>query len=218
MPGVKNDLSHLSKHLIELQEKELTDIGRILHDDVGQSLTVVKLVLEKARRMPPENINSVLDQLIVEVNQITKRVSNLSLDLRPSILDDIGLIAALDWLFRRYETLYNLHVDFNHSRSSDSFSPEINTAVFRIVREALNNIIVHACIKQASIRIASGKKYVSFSISDKGCGFNVDDLQTKSSVGIVMMRERSELLDGIFSISSNPGRGTRITVKIPIIS
>jgi signal transduction histidine kinase len=216
MPVVNKDLSHLSKHLIELQEKELTGIGRVLHDDVGQSLTVVKLMLEKARRLPPENINSVLEQLITEVNQITKRVSNLSLDLRPSILDDIGLIAALDWLFRRYETLYQLNVSFNHTRSADNFTPEINTAVFRIVREALNNIIAHSGIKQASIRIDSDKEYVTFHVTDKGCGFIVDNLKRKSSGGIVMMRERSQLLDGKFTIISHPDGGTHITVKIPL--
>ncbi|MBN1978308.1 MAG: GAF domain-containing protein [Anaerolineae bacterium] len=211
-------LQILSQRLVEVQENERRYIARELHDEIGQYLTGLKLVLDMAARSPGEVENDSLEEALALADELMAQVRNLSLDLRPTMLDDLGLLPALLWHCGRYTDQTGVHVDLRHTNlEGQRFKPEVETAAYRIVQEALTNIARHAGVDNATVRLWVEQDVLSAQITDQGAGFNPDDpLISDTSSGLVGMRERAALLGGKLTIKSAPGAGTCLTAKLPL--
>ncbi|MDD4858759.1 MAG: PAS domain S-box protein [Dehalococcoidales bacterium] len=208
----------LAKRLFEVQEQERRTIARELHDETGQHLTLIKLMLDRSFKATPEKAAPMLSEAAKEVAAVIQQVRNMSLDLRPGMLDDLGLVPALVWLFERVEKQSGLKVNFEHKVIEDMFPAEVNTAAYRIVQEAITNIIRYAGVSEASVRLNADNKKLLIEIEDKGFGFDMGKMAVGTSTGISAMRERAQLLDGKLDVESAPGQGTRITVELPVNS
>jgi PAS domain S-box-containing protein len=210
-------LEILSQRLLEVQEAERRRIARELHDEVGQGLTGLKLVLDGVDRIPLDAARAQLRDMQELVNELLTRIRDLSLDLRPGMLDDLGLLPALLWLFGRYSAQTNVHVAFEHSGLDRRFSPEVETAAYRIVQEALTNVARHAGVRRATVRAWADARTVTVQVADEGSGFDPSvALAGATSSGVMGMRERAGLLGGQLTLESAPGAGTRLCAEFPL--
>ena len=213
------ELRRLSQRLVQLQEIERRNIAHELHDEIGQSLTGLKLLLEMATRADSEISRQQLEEAKGLVNDLMSKVRNLSLDLRPAMLDDLGLLHALLWHFERYTKQTGISVSFAHpGLSTDArFAQEIETAAYRIVQEALTNVARYAQVKEVEVRVSADAESVEVEVRDLGKGFDVEQaFAAASSVGLTGMRERARLLSGKFSVVSVENIGTTITADLPL--
>ena len=214
----RDRLRTLSQRLVEVQESERRHIARELHDEIGQTLTGLKLVLDMASRSSAENIESYFNEAQTLVNELMTQVRDLSLDLRPMMLDDLGLLPALLWHFKRYTGQTNVRVIFTHTDiERRRFAPEVETAAYRIVQEALTNVARHADVSEVTVRIWANQDTLSVQIEDQGSGFDHEAaLAIGTSSGLAGMRERAALLSGQLTIESIPRTGTRLTAALPL--
>jgi signal transduction histidine kinase len=200
-----------------VQEEERRKLSRELHDEVGQSMSALLVELGNlASVLPPENgaLNERVQALkrLAENNVVVLR--NLSLLLRPSMLDDLGLIPALKWQAREVARRSGLKIKVNAEDAADDLPDEYRTCIFRVVQEALHNVTRHAKATQATISVTRGERGVSVRIQDNGAGFQAQD----KGVGILGMEERIRHLHGSFHVESHPGGGTTIAVDLPLAS
>ena len=208
----------LSRQVIEAQENERRAIGRELHDEIGQTLTGLKILLEMVQRQSLETSREKLVQIQDVVGELIDHVNALSLDLRPPMLDDLGLLPALLWFIDRFTSRMNVTVAFQHDGLQNKrFTPAVETAVYRLVQEALTNIARHAKVETANVRILVREKYLELSVEDQGAGFDVQTaFERRDALGLNGMRERVRLLDGDLEVNSTPGEGTRIFFRLPL--
>lgn len=191
-----------------------------LHDGVGQSLTILISGLRSAAsEIRDEGIQQRCHHLQELAVQVLDDVKRLSLGLRPAILDDLGLVAALEKLTRETQNHHSLSAELViTSARPDRLAPEIETGVFRIAQEALANVVEHARARHVSVHFSSAADHVELWIIDDGIGIPNEQLSgpNPGHLGLVGMRERASLLGGRLMISSGQGEGTRISVRIPI--
>jgi len=212
-------LRSLSRRLVEVQEIERRGIARELHDHIGQELTGLKLALEMVSRLPPQQVKASLSEAQDSINELVARVQDLSLDLRPAMLDDLGLVPALLWHFERFTSQTGVRVAFKHRGIQRRFAPEIETAVYRIVQEGLTNVARHAGVVETTARLLLNRGVLGVYIEDEGIGFDTDAAFARgTSSGLTGMQERATLLGGHFEIISAPGAGTLLVAKFPISS
>jgi PAS domain S-box-containing protein len=212
----ENELRALSNELVRYQEEERRNIARELHDQTGQSLTVLRLILDRAKRMSAENIQPILAEADAVVGEITEQLREISLNLRPSMLDNLGLLPALLWYFDQYIAKTQVHVDFKHAGLQRNFAPEVGTAAYRIVQEALTNIVRHSGANEATIHAWIDRERLWIRIEDGGKGFNPNVLPVGTSSGLYGMRERAFSLGGKLMVESAPGKGTTVTAELPL--
>ena len=213
----EEELRRLSHRLVEVQESERRGIARELHDEIGQILTGLKLALEMAARSPAWTIEQKLDQSLTLVNDLMGRVRDLSLDLRPAMLDDLGLLHALLWHFERYTLQTGVRVVFKHAGIEERLDTRIETAAYRIVQEALTNVARHAGVDEVKVAISADAENLAVLVEDRGAGFVPDAaLAAGASSGLAGMRERAQLLGGTLAIESAPGEGTKVMALLPI--
>jgi PAS domain S-box-containing protein len=217
----KNErIQEMSRTVLEIQERERHLLAAELHDDLGQSLTSLKLMLElssRARSTPArqKRISEARDLAA----ELMNKVRNLSLDLRPAVLDDFGLFAALRWLVERFETQTGIRVIGEYDPDCDRrFEPPVETTAFRIIQEALTNVARHASVKEARVSITMDER-LTIEVVDAGRGFNVEQVTRDAarSTGLSGMQERARLVGGNLEIISQPGSGTRIVAWIPLV-
>jgi signal transduction histidine kinase len=168
----EDQLRALSRRLVEVQENERRIIARELHDEVGQSLTALKMLVAQAMRGQQSGTQAALSEAFSVVSDLMKQVRDMSLDLRPSMLDDLGLLPALLWQFQRFSGQTGIKLNFQHSGLEQILPPEINTAVFRVVQEAMTNIVRHAGVSEANVDVTVRDGTLSILVQDKGRGFN----------------------------------------------
>jgi signal transduction histidine kinase len=209
-------LRMLSRRLVGVQEEERRAIALELHDQIGQMLTGLKLMLTQASRSSGENQQKILDESQKTLSELMVKVREMSLNLRPSMMDDLGLLPAFLWQFQQYHTKANINVDFKHSGLDRQFPKDVSIAAYRIVQEALTNIMKHAKVRDVSVNTWVDDNYLHIMIEDKGVGFVPESVSNGSSVGLHGMRERAFLLGGTLAIESSPGAGTRISAVLPI--
>lgn len=208
----------LSQRLVTIQEEERRNLARELHDEIGQILTGLKLMLEMSLRLPPEASQANVQEAQKLVGELMSKVRQISLDLRPGMLDDLGLLPALLWYFERYTTQTQVQVNFTHSGlEGQRFAPEIETAAYRIVQEALTNTARYAGVKAVQVKVWADAGILCAEIEDRGAGFNPQAaLEANVSSGIAGMGERARLLGGGLTIESEIGTGTLITAHLPL--
>ena len=214
----EEQLRSLSHRLVQMQEAERREIARELHDEVGQVLTGLNLVLGTAARQAAEKVGEGLAQAQTLLNDLMGRVRALSLDLRPLMLDDLGLLHALVWLFDRYTGQTGVSVRFTQTGiRGRRFGQDIETAAFRIVQEALTNVARYSGVDEALVHIWASDDMISVQVEDRGRGFDVDSvLSAGQSSGLAGMRERTELIGGRLTIDSVPGTGTYVSANLPL--
>jgi len=217
--STKHDqLQTLSRRLVEVQELERHRIARELHDEIGQLLTGLKLKIESSKSLPVDAAKNSLSEAETLVNELMEHVRELSLNLRPAMLDDMGLLPALMWHFKRYTSQTNVHVEFKHTGlERRRFAAEVETAIYRIVQEALTNVARHASVSQVTVRLWVDHGTLNLQVEDQGVGFDHEAALAKGSTGgVIGIRERAILLGGQLIIQSAPGAGTCLTVELPL--
>ncbi|MFV9503218.1 MAG: PAS domain S-box protein [Oscillochloridaceae bacterium umkhey_bin13] len=213
-------LQSLSQRLLEVQELERRTIAGELHDEIGQALTIVKLHLENLRT--PTGIlalSTQVDESISIVQQALDQVRSLSLDLRPSLLDDLGLVAALRWYVARQARAASFAIHFTADEWAGRLIPILETACFRIAQEALTNIIKHAQASEVWVQLQYDTE-LCLMIRDNGIGFHLPQTDARisgnESLGLLSMRERASLSGGRLTIVSEPGQGTTVAAYFPM--
>jgi PAS domain S-box-containing protein len=219
--AARSRLQRLSRRLLEIQENERRSLARELHDEIGQILTAAKIDLQVIRRGPlSDDLAARLDDNIEMLDRCLHQVRNLSLDLRPSMLDDLGLVAALRWQLERQAQRVGFQARLIAEDLPERFDPDLETTCFRIAQEALTNISRHAEASNVEIELKICKPELLLTIRDDGVGFDVDralaDGTHGKSFGILGMQERVALLDGKLEINSEEKRGTIVTVRLPL--
>jgi PAS domain S-box-containing protein len=210
-------LQTFSRRLLEAQEAERRRLARELHDEVGQTLTGLKLCLEAAGQAPAGGRDAALKDAQALVHELIAQVRNLSLDLRPGMLDDLGLVPALVWHFQRYSAQTGVRVEFAHNGLGRRFPPEVETAAYRIAQEALTNVARHAGAAEAAVRLWVDQDRLGVQVEDRGAGFDFEAARAKdTSSGLSGMRERAALLGGHLAVETAPGGGTRVTAELPL--
>lgn len=219
----KEALRVLSARLVRTQEAEQTRIARELHDETGQTLTAMSLHLTQAiqdlAQRSPEPHSETLERLIQTralVQETTRGIREMCFQLRPSILDEMGLVPALRWLTNRYAGQGGVQIDLTARQSDGRLSDEIETTLYRIVQEGLTNAMRYANARRISVCLARLPASATLTIQDDGMGFTVSDIDLSESAGLVGMRERAALVGGTIEIDSRPGEGTCIHVEIPL--
>jgi signal transduction histidine kinase len=212
-------LQMLSHKLLDIQENERRAIARELHDEIGQALTGLKLSLEMADRLPPEPARESVRGAVNLANDLISRVRNLSLDLRPAALDDLGLLPALLWHFERYTKQTGVQVDFRHQGlEGRRFERDTETVACRIIQEALTNVARHAHVQLVEVRVWVDEVSLNLRVEDHGAGFDAQALVGASSSGLAGMEERASILGGSLMIDTQPGRGTHLEAELPLLS
>jgi PAS domain S-box-containing protein len=210
-------LKTLSRRLMEVQELERRNIALELHDEIGQVLTGLKLTLEVSTKLPAAELGGSLAQARGLVNELMARVRKLSLDLRPAMLDDLGLLPTLLWHIEHYTAQTNVKVNFKHSGlEKQRFAPEVETAAYRVVQEALTNVARHANVSEATVRVWTNQDVLSIEVADAGQGFDLDPVVTRQTSGLAGMHERATLAGGQLKIESRVGAGTRLLAELSI--
>jgi signal transduction histidine kinase len=209
--------------VVGAQETERQRIARELHDSTGQSLTGIAMGLRGVEAILAGNPALAIEQVKELKSFSTNALGELRRiisDLRPSQLDDLGLVAALQWYFQEFERRSGIHIDFIAEAGRSRLPAEYETVLFRITQEALTNIVKHANASQVTVKFQVYPAQVSLSIEDNGQGFNPAEVLRQDGPhgwGLLGIQERSLLLGGHYAIDSAPGRGTRIRVSIPLI-
>ncbi len=218
----KKKLQYLSSQLIKAQEEERKRISLELHDEMGQSLTAIGLTIDQIEEALPSDLDPKIGNRLADIKSIALKsvdqLSELCLALRPSMLDDIGLIPTLRWHISKEGRRAELEIKLEIIDMDERLGQEIETVIFRIFQEALNNIIKHADAKQVILRIERKQGSITFSIKDDGKGFDIHKAltdQQDGSIGLIGMQERANIIGGNLRITSRKGHGTRILVEIP---
>lgn len=208
----------LSQRLVEIQEEERRNIARELHDEIGQILTGLKLILDLSLRLPPEESRANVREAQILVAELMSKVRQISLDLRPGMLDDLGLLPALLWYFERYTAQTKVQVSFAHrGLENHRFASRLETAAYRIVQEALTNVARYAGVQHVKVSAWADPHILCVEIEDTGIGFSpTEALKANVSSGLAGMGERARLLGGGLTIVSEVGVGTSITAHLPL--
>jgi len=214
-------LQVLSRRLVEAQETERRNIARELHDEIGQALTVTQLNLQAMLQSPAaDGLTPRLNESLEEVERVLEQVHDISLDLRPSILDDLGLEPALRWYTERQAALVELKVGFHADRLEQRLDPMIETECFRVAQEALTNVVRHAQAKAVTVELRKEDGQLHLRVRDDGVGFDVTPVREQAvrgaSLGLLSMEERALLAGGGLEFKSNPGQGTEVHAWFPL--
>lgn len=219
LAATNESLRKLTAHLQHIREEERSHIAREIHDELGQQLTVLKMDiswLNKKIDVKEEKVKERLRDLISMVDNTVKSVRKISSELRPSMLDDLGLPAALEWQGQEFEKRFGIQVKFRIQAGDYKLPNNISITLFRIFQEGLTNIARHSEATGVSVSLKIEQDHLLLTIQDNGKGFVVHDIVNKKTLGILGMRERISLIKGAFSLESAPGKGTKIKVTVPV--
>jgi len=205
--------------LLQAQENESRRIARELHDDLGQGLALLTVKMDLLRQKPPEaadQLGARMQELLAHVRHLSSSVHDLSHQLHPSKLEQLGLVAAIGGLCRELTHHHGLKIEFTHDQMPAAISPDTALCLYRIAQEGLQNAIKHSGAQQAEVALNGAADAISLRIVDHGRGFDPRQLHGRSGLGLVSMRERVRFLGGEIAIDSPPSGGTRLYVRVPL--
>jgi PAS domain S-box-containing protein len=218
--GTAAELRAVSGRVLEVQEAERRRLAIELHDELGQSLTAIKINLQAHARFKDQSPLQTNEENIRIVDHALQQVRSLALALRPSMLDDLGLAPALRWLAEQTSSRGGFEVTFHAQRLELRLASEIETACYRIAQEALTNISRYAHATHVAIDFYQDGEMLVLNVTDDGRGFDVDAMRHRAkagkSLGVLGMQERASLLGGQLAIESQPGQGCKITLRCPL--
>ncbi len=206
----------LAKNLVDIQEAERRHIAKELHDHLGQLLTGLQFMLETTKTQASGKQRASLEEIQNSVTDIIGQVREMSLNLRPSMLDDMGLIHTLLWHIDRYTKQTQIRVNFRYDELPSRLPLEIETAAYRIVQEALTNVARHAGVTEVFVGLVLQDKTLWVEVLDEGKGFDTSQELDRISSGLGGMRERASLLGGYLLVESFINQGTQIVAALPI--
>jgi PAS domain S-box-containing protein len=213
-------LRALSRHVLQAQETERRRLAIELHDELGQSLTAIKINLQAHERFKDQMPCDLFAENIRIVEDALQQVRRLSLALRPSMLDDLGLLPALRWIAEQSAARGGFTVTIDSAIPLERLAPEIETACFRIVQEALTNIIRHAHASQVAIEVRQEGRSLLLCVRDDGIGFDIAAMRERAlaggSIGVLGMQERAVLIGGELEMVSNVVKGSSIRLRCPL--
>jgi signal transduction histidine kinase len=218
---LETSLHELSGRLIHAQEEERARIARELHDDLSQRMALLSIGLEQFEQGMPDLSSKARQQLhhIAEVTrELSSDIHNLSHQLHPSKLDTLGLVAAVWGLCKELSKQHDLQIKFVHDDVPGQIPKDVTLCLFRIVQEALRNVVKHSGAMEAKLELSSHGDEIDLCISDRGQGFDPELVKGEAGLGLISMRERLRLVGGHLSVESEPSHGTRIRVRIPLSS
>ena len=208
----------LSSQIIKAQEEERLRIARELHDETAQALAALLVRQRVAERShDPETLQRTMADLRVLTAEALEGVRRMALELRPTMLDDLGLVAALEAFARQFSHRTGIPVDVRVPRRPDRLPPEVELVAFRVIQEALSNVARHSQASRAEVSLVAGPGSLVVSVTDDGRGFDLTTAldSRERSLGLFGMHERAGLVGGRLSLDSAPGRGTRVRLEIP---
>jgi signal transduction histidine kinase len=209
-------LRALAEKSQNVREEERTRLAREIHDELGQALTGIKLDLRSVidRPLPRQAQARTIQAILHSVDETIQSVRKIATDLRPGVLDDLGLVAAVEWAAQDFAARTNARCTMSLPPENMAMAPAVATALFRILQEALTNIARHAEATEFSVRLDEEGDIVCLEIRDNGRGFQEAQLAPVRTLGVLGMKERALLLGGALTISSSPGNGTTVTARI----
>ncbi len=221
--NAEESLRHYLRQITRAQEEERRRVARELHDDTAQDLIILLRQVDKlmlaADNLSPQN-SAILEELRKQSSKILDGVHRFSQDLRPSVLDDLGLLPALEWLASDLTEHFGIAVDMKVLGSVRRLPPEAELVLFRIAQEALRNVWKHSGTSRAWVTLEFGDGKTVLTVRDEGNGFElperVDDLTVAGKLGLAGMQERAQLIGGSLELQSELGKGTTVTLEVPV--
>lgn len=214
----QQELKELSARLVSAQEQERRAISRELHDEVGQSLSALLMEAGNAAAIVPQDSTEVrrhVESIKKLAEASVNVIRNMTLLLRPSMLDDFGLVPALEWQAREVSKRTGLRVHVTAEETAGELPDELRTCIYRVVQEALHNCARHAQARSVKVVVKQEPSRILLSVEDDGHGFDAGRVR---GLGLVGMEERVNHLGGAFEVASRPGNGTKVAVELPIAS
>jgi len=214
----REHLRQLNNYLENLRETERLNISREMHEDFGQRLAVMKMDLSRlAKKSAGANnkVNADIPELLTAIDTMIERVRKISFELRPGMLDDMGLMATLEWYCQDFTKRTGIAASFKSELPFEKLSQEVTISLFRIFQESLINVARHAGAKNVDVSISSRNHQIILVIRDNGKGFDASSTRQNKTPGIRIMNERALKLNGTYNIHSHPGHGTTVEVSVP---
>ena len=219
-------LRALSTHLQSAVEAERSRIAREIHDELGQELTGLKFdvywirdqVLELTREPGPNPLSDKLDSTLARIDSTIQSVRRIATELRPAVLDALGLEAAIEWQAKDFENRTGITCALNANLDEPSLDPDIATALFRVFQETLTNVARHSGASEVQVKLNSKDGYLLLQIIDNGAGIKDAEISDSHSLGILGMQERVKLLYGEIRIQAQRRKGTSVEVRIPVLA
>jgi PAS domain S-box-containing protein len=216
---VNAKLQTLSMRMLEAQELERRHLARELHDEIGQQITCLQILTEQQFALAPPPLKRALKETRRATKELLQTVRRISSELRPQLLDDFGVLAALEWHFKRFHKRTGIEVRLGKRFFQEGLlNSFLRNVVFRVTQEALTNIARHAHTNRVIVELSTRNGVCRLEVRDKGRGFNVKDVLQKGSFGLAGMRERVFLAGGTLKFLSAPGKGTKVVMELPLIS
>ncbi|HET6179057.1 MAG TPA: PAS domain-containing protein [Candidatus Sulfotelmatobacter sp.] len=213
-------LSQVSRKLIEAQESERARIGRDLHDDIGQRLSLLAIQLQQMRQALPDSaveIGSHMDELWNQTSEISKDVQALSHELHSSKLEYLGIVAAMRGFCREFGEKQRMEIEFkSHDLPSQLPSQEVSLSLFRVLQESLHNASKHSGVRHVEVELGGRIGEIHLTVSDAGAGFDPQAGRQGRGLGLTSMRERMKLINGELSVQSKPKSGTTVRARVPL--
>jgi signal transduction histidine kinase len=214
-----DQLRALTNYLQYVREEERTRIAREVHDELGQALTGLKLDLSilatnLAKSQPA--LHEKAQTMIGHIDTTIQTVRRIATELRPGILDSLGLVAALEWQANEFQMRTGIRCKITSTVSDAQWQPDFQTVFFRIFQETLTNIIRHAKAKQVDVRLQEQNGQLVMTVRDNGRGISPEELASSRSLGLLGMRERANLVGGEVTLTGAPGKGTTVTLRVPL--
>jgi len=212
-------LRDLASHLETIRENERSHMAREIHDELGQQLTGLKMDiswLTKKIKSDDEAVKEKMKDTIELIDKTVITVRRIATQLRPSILDDLGLIAAMEWQSEEFEKRSEIKSVFNSNVNQVSLDASVATAIFRIFQESLTNVLRHSQATQVSSFFRLNDDAITLLIEDNGVGFAKADIINKKTLGLLGMKERIQLINGKYEINGNTGKGTSVIITVPL--
>ena len=213
------ELRRLTGRLFKAQEDEARRLARELHDDLGQGLALLTIELDLLRQKSPEvagQLGTRLRALLARVKQLSSSVHDISHQLHPSKLEQLGLVAAISGLCKELTVSQGLAIAFTEGELPEAIPPDIAVGLYRIAQEALRNVVRHSGAKHAEVALGATADAITLRIVDDGVGFDPRLIQGKGGLGLISMRERVLHLGGEIAIESKPSGGTRLSTSVPL--
>ena len=212
-------LKLLSRRRVKVQEEERRHLARELHDEIGQALTAAKINLQAAMEEPDQAKSKRIHETTAILERLLGQVRQISLNLRPSTLDDLGLVPALRSLLDEQGCRASVAVRFSAKNMPENLDPEIQTTCFRIAQEAITNAVRHARATQIRVELSQENGNLRLQIRDNGTGFDAESAQAQTiGLGLVGMKERAALVGGRTRIMASRGKGATVDVTLPLLS
>jgi two-component system sensor histidine kinase UhpB len=215
----RQQLRDLTEHLEHLREQERANIAREIHDELGQALTVLKMDTFWLAKHMPKNHKEILEKtkkMSGLIDATIQSVKKISAELRPGLLDDLGLVSAIEWHAEEFQKRTGIKCELIVTISDISLGKDLSTAIFRIVQEALTNVARHAEATEVTAKLEVEDGQLVLTVKDNGIGITEDEISKAGTFGLVGIRERVHALRGEMRISGIQENGTTMTVIVPI--